>query len=581
MSPTRPHPHDPRALPGASAGGRPGKAVPRRRRRALGRARRQELAARPDTPRPRARRRRRDDRPAAARGAARAPRRRLRRAADPSRRARARRRLRRPARAAAPLDRDRDRPPPRRQRRGGNAARRRRCRRSCSRSSAWSTSRTATGTSRSATTCCRRPPASRPRTTSSRSRRTRSSRRRSTRSTGATRDVFRVTRGGLEPVTVTIRVVGKGTRTVRPMVVNLDTGYGVSYAGSVADGEELRFESDGRVMLAGASVARDSYAFRGGVFADGAASHPNDFRFSPSPGARGDVRRHRAGGGRIRADRRLPARGRAARGRGDVARRVALGVLRPRRPLRHAAPASVADELTEPVFDAGVFDESVYAPGTEPSGRRRLRLAGARAVRGDALAPAAVRRARRRRRAAGAGARAALRRAVPRRRRPRLREVRRRPLEHRVRPHSRPRVHRPPRHGRRRHPHVAARHGRADELTHDARGARHGTHETGASECERRRARHRTGLERDRRRARRPLRRRARDRHRRAAGERHGGRAPRRAARRSSPSRSRAATRSRRCRSSATRRATSWSASAPATGASSSRPTASRTRCST
>jgi hypothetical protein len=93
------------------------------------------------------------------------------------------------------------------------------------------------------------------------------------------RDVFRILRGGFEPVTVTVRVRGVADRTVAPMVVNLDSGHGVAFTGTVPAGQELRFESDGRVTLAGASVARLSYAFRGAVFADAGGEHRNDFLF--------------------------------------------------------------------------------------------------------------------------------------------------------------------------------------------------------------------------------------------------------------------------------------------------------------
>jgi hypothetical protein len=92
-------------------------------------------------------------------------------------------------------------------------------------------------------------------------------------------DVFRVLRGGLEEVTVSVRVRGLDDRTVQPMVVNIDSGHGVTFAGTVPAGEELRFESDGRVTLGAESVARRSYGFRGGVFADAHASHSNDFVF--------------------------------------------------------------------------------------------------------------------------------------------------------------------------------------------------------------------------------------------------------------------------------------------------------------
>lgn len=81
-------------------------------------------------------------------------------------------------------------------------------------------------------------------------------------------DRFRIVRGGLDPVSVTVRVVGAADRTVWPMVVNLDAGFGVAFAGTVPDGSELRFESDGRVTMAGADVTPSAFTFRGAVFAN-------------------------------------------------------------------------------------------------------------------------------------------------------------------------------------------------------------------------------------------------------------------------------------------------------------------------
>ena len=126
---------------------------------------------------------------------------------------------------------------------------------------------------------------------------------------------------------------------------------------------------------------------------------------------------------------------------------------------------SLADELTEPVFDAGVFDESVYAPGAEPSGAVGFAWQEREPFAATLWIPQRFAALDTNGEIACTGARTALRRALPRCRRPPLCEVRRRPLEHRVRPPSRSRIHQPPRHGRRRHPRGAARHGRADELT--------------------------------------------------------------------------------------------------------------------
>jgi hypothetical protein len=93
-------------------------------------------------------------------------------------------------------------------------------------------------------------------------------------------DRFHVLRGGFDEVQVTIRVKGIDDRTLAPMVVNLDTGFGVAFTGPVSGGQELRFESDGRVTLEGASVARLSYSFLGGVFGDRTRAHNRDFVFA-------------------------------------------------------------------------------------------------------------------------------------------------------------------------------------------------------------------------------------------------------------------------------------------------------------
>lgn len=180
-------------------------------------------------------------------------------------------------------------------------------------------------------------------------------------------DVFRVTRSGLEPVIVTVRVVGAGLRTVHPIVVNLDTGFGVTYAGTVLDGEELRFESDGRVTLCGASVARQSFAFRGGVFADEWASHPNDFLLAPAPPREASFAVSEPVPDGFEPAAVFPH----AEGLLEGAE-MSLGESRWAFFVRAAhfgrAAEDEADELAEPVSDAAVFDESVFAPGSEAAG---------------------------------------------------------------------------------------------------------------------------------------------------------------------------------------------------------------------
>jgi hypothetical protein len=182
-------------------------------------------------------------------------------------------------------------------------------------------------------------------------------------------DVFRVTRSGLEPVVVTVRVVGQGAHTVRPVVVNLDTGFGVAYAGSVPDGQELRFESDGRVTLSGANVARSSFAFRGGVYANAGASHPNDFQIAPAtqPGRTATFAVTEPRPDAFDPSAVFPYAEALLEGA-----EMSLGESRWAFFVRSAhfgrSAESAADALAEPVLDAAVFDESVFVPGTEPSG---------------------------------------------------------------------------------------------------------------------------------------------------------------------------------------------------------------------
>ena len=94
--------------------------------------------------------------------------------------------------------------------------------------------------------------------------------------------LFSITRAGWEDVPLTVRVLGVADRSMAPMVVNVDTGSGVIYTGAVADGEELRFETTGRVTLGPvdapnpSEVTRLAFSFSGAVFAASPA-HSNDF----------------------------------------------------------------------------------------------------------------------------------------------------------------------------------------------------------------------------------------------------------------------------------------------------------------
>ncbi len=93
--------------------------------------------------------------------------------------------------------------------------------------------------------------------------------------------LFQVIRGGLQDVDVTVRVIGTGQRTVRPMVVETFAGRGLAYEGGVPDGSELRFEASGRATLDGTDVTGSTWSFTGGVFASSSATRPHrDFVFA-------------------------------------------------------------------------------------------------------------------------------------------------------------------------------------------------------------------------------------------------------------------------------------------------------------
>jgi hypothetical protein len=93
-------------------------------------------------------------------------------------------------------------------------------------------------------------------------------------------DRFRHLRGGFEEVVVSVRVVGIEDRTVAPQVVNVDAGRGIAYTGAVPDGQELRFERDGRITLGGANLTRFGFSFAGAVFASADEPGPADFLFA-------------------------------------------------------------------------------------------------------------------------------------------------------------------------------------------------------------------------------------------------------------------------------------------------------------
>lgn len=78
----------------------------------------------------------------------------------------------------------------------------------------------------------------------------------------------KIIRNGFDPVPVAITITGIEDRTWYPMVVDVDKGHGLYYAGQIEDGQILEFTADGRVLLAGAPADNRAFAFTGGVFAE-------------------------------------------------------------------------------------------------------------------------------------------------------------------------------------------------------------------------------------------------------------------------------------------------------------------------
>ena len=181
-------------------------------------------------------------------------------------------------------------------------------------------------------------------------------------------DRFHVLRSGFETVPATVRVVGVGSRTVQPMVVNLDTGFGLVYTGTVGDGQELRFESDGRVTLDGSSVARLSYSFTGGVFADATGADRRDFVFAGAPdkGPTATFAVTQPIDNGFDPDAVFPHTDGLLETTSLVVgeSRFAFFV----REAHYGRDAETpADELAVPVYEAGVFDSSVFEPDTSVS----------------------------------------------------------------------------------------------------------------------------------------------------------------------------------------------------------------------
>lgn len=186
-------------------------------------------------------------------------------------------------------------------------------------------------------------------------------------------DRFRIVRGGLEDVVVTVDVVGVLDRTIAPMVVNIDAGMGVVFDGAVPDGSTLSFETSGRVLADTSDVTGSAFGFSGAVFASSAEPHDKDFVFS-GEGASDAIEESRFGDFVVTAP--IPNAFAASAGLPHGGATVEslpmpLGESRWAFFIRVAHHGAEPDEAV-PSYAAGRFDASVYADTDgdfdEPSG---------------------------------------------------------------------------------------------------------------------------------------------------------------------------------------------------------------------
>lgn len=95
-------------------------------------------------------------------------------------------------------------------------------------------------------------------------------------------EMLKIVRNGFEPVPVKIALTGIEDRTCFPMIVDIDKGHGLYYAGFVEDGKTLEFTSDGRVLLDGTEADNEAFSFSGAVFAADTGvdkASPQEFAF--------------------------------------------------------------------------------------------------------------------------------------------------------------------------------------------------------------------------------------------------------------------------------------------------------------
>ncbi len=81
-------------------------------------------------------------------------------------------------------------------------------------------------------------------------------------------DIRKILRNGFDPVPINISVTGIADRACFPMIVDINKGHGLYYAGTVNDGAVLEFKADGRVLLDGVEADSHAFAFSGAVFAE-------------------------------------------------------------------------------------------------------------------------------------------------------------------------------------------------------------------------------------------------------------------------------------------------------------------------
>lgn len=161
------------------------------------------------------------------------------------------------------------------------------------------------------------------------------------------RDRFRVKRGGFFSGPVAARIRGSSNRTVHPRIVNLRTHRGFGFNGTVPDGQQLVFATDGSAFLDGADVTDRCYVYKGALFGQSPfddADKPDVFPVSVPERA---------------LERNFP--------------RPALVPVTPLPSLRLLlGETDWQFDVEEGAFDASAFDGCVFALPADPSAREAL-----------------------------------------------------------------------------------------------------------------------------------------------------------------------------------------------------------------